>query len=270
MARGCCRALLAVVSGLVLLLALSLTTASLWLLVVEQLYLEKAVWQDSPALLTLAALVTGLGLGLLAALGCSGAITASRCLLGLFLTLLLLLTAGQVALAVLVFLEEVSLQPLLHSLVRETVEEKYHPNNTATRLYWDHLQQGLQCCGTSGPLDWAMSVHNGYDRNTKEIGIRGSASLALPFTIPSSCCRDQSDPLCSGTLLPRLRPGLDPSLYFTQGCMDQISRLLQEHLLLLATSCLGLLLLETLGVLAGCCLCFPQRREDSFKGQTAN
>ena len=66
------------VSGLVLLLALFLTTASLWLLVkhlarsppcdpnllncvkhkvVEQLYLEKAGWREAPALATLAALV---------------------------------------------------------------------------------------------------------------------------------------------------------------------------------------------------------------------
>ena len=25
----------------------------------------------------------------------------------------------------------------------------------------------LQCCGSAGPLDWALSVHNGYTINTK-------------------------------------------------------------------------------------------------------
>ena len=78
MVRGCCRALLASVSGLVLLPSLLLTTASLWLLLVEQLYLERAGWQETPALATLGGLTLGLALALLATLGCCGAITASR------------------------------------------------------------------------------------------------------------------------------------------------------------------------------------------------
>jgi len=248
---------------LVLLTALALTTTSLWLLVVEEIYLEKAGWRDSPALATLVALspqVLGLALGLIAFLGCCGAITASRCLLGMFLTLLLLLVGGQVATAALLYLQEISVLPLLREGVRETVRAKYHTNNSATLLYWDHLQQGLECCGSSGPLDWALSLHNGYTANTKEIGIGGPASLALPFTIPSSCCRNMADPLCSGTLLPRLRPAPDPSVYFTQGCYSRLAGLLQDNLLLLASSALGVLLLEVIGVVAACCLCCPSSR----------
>jgi len=258
--RECCRALLVVVSGLVLLIALFLTTASLWLLVVEQLYLEKAGWRDAPALATLAALIAGLVLGLMAFLGCCGAITASKCLLGFFLSLLMLLTAGQLASAALLYLQEISIEPLLRAGVEETVKEKYHVNNTATRLYWDHLQQGLECCGSAGPLDWVLSVHNGYTLNTKEIGIGGPASLSLPFTIPPSCCRDTSDPLCSGTLLPRLRNSPDPAIYFTDGCLDKISSLLNDSVVLIASAGIGLLLLELLGLLAGCWLCCPSRR----------
>jgi len=271
--RGCCRALLAVVSGLVLLVALFLTTASLWLLVVEQLYLEKAGWKEAPALATLAALIAGLVLGLVAFLGCCGAITASKCLLGFFLSLLMLLTAGQLATAALLYLQEISVEPLLRAGVEETVKEKYHLNNTATRLYWDHLQQGLQCCGSAGPLDWALSVHNGYTMNTKEIGIGGPASLSLPFTIPSSCCRDTSDPLCSGTLLSRLRPSPDPSIYYTQGCLGRLSSLVNDNLVLFASAAFGFLLLELLGLIAGCSLCCPSRRphhkEESLAQQSS-
>ena len=45
---------------------------------------------------------------------------------------------------------------------------------------------------------------------------RDPCLLYRPFILHLRQSRDQSDPLCSGTLLPRLRPSLDPSLYFTQ------------------------------------------------------
>ena len=54
------------------------------------------------------------------------------------------------------------------------------------RLKCQYIQ--LECCGYSGPIDWAYSSYNGYQDITKEIGI-GSQSSALPFTIPQSCCR---------------------------------------------------------------------------------
>ena len=46
----------------------------------------------------------------------------------------------------------------------------------------------FECCGFSGPIDWAYASYNGYQDITKEIGI-GAAATALPFRIPSSCCR---------------------------------------------------------------------------------
>ena len=89
--------------------------------------------------------------------------------------------------------------------MHEIVMEKYHPNNTATILYWDTIQQGVisetsiilynsenfpqfSCCGSSGPPDWASSIYNGYQENMKEIGI-GAAVVVKPYNIPLSCCR---------------------------------------------------------------------------------
>merc|ERR1712059_15505 len=165
---------------------------------------------------------------------------------------------------VLLYTQEASYSTVLRASVQETVEEKYHSNNTATTLYWDHIQQGLECCGSSGPLDWARSVYNGYQHNSKEIGI-GSGHLSLPFTIPSSCCRDMSDPLCSGTLLPRLRPGLDPAIYYTEGCLSKLSSIVEDNLIVLASSGLGVLVLEILGLLLACCVCCTSPRRDEWK-----
>lgn len=253
--RDCARALLAIVSGLVAVIATVITVFSTWLLVVEELYLENAGWKHTPALATLALLVAGLSLALVSFLGCCGAVTSSRCGLGMFLICLGLLTAGQIVLGVLLYLKEIDYVPLLRAGVRQTVQEKYHVNNTATVMYWDRLQQGLECCGSTGPMDWSLSVYNGYHLYTKEIGIGPGSSLALPFTIPSSCCRNTQDPLCSGTLLPSLRPSLDPSIYYTEGCLSKLSSLVQDNLILLACAGLGVLLVECLGVFLGICLC---------------
>jgi len=253
--RDCARALLAIVSGVVAVIATVICVFSTWLLVVEELYLENAGWKHTPALATLATLVAGLSLALVSFLGCCGAITSSRCGLGMFLICLGLLTAGQIVLGVLLYFKEIDYVPLLRAGVRQTVQEKYHGNNSATVMYWDRLQQGLECCGSTGPMDWSLSVYNGYHLYTKEIGIGPGSSLALPFTIPSSCCRNTKDPLCSGTLLPSLRPSLDPSIYFTEGCLSKLSSLVQDNLILLACAGLGVLLVECVGVFLGCCLC---------------
>jgi hypothetical protein len=39
--------------------------------------------------------------------------------------------------------QELDYHPLLREGVHEIVTEKYHPNNTATVLYWDTIQQGV-------------------------------------------------------------------------------------------------------------------------------
>ena len=84
--------------------------------------------------------------------------------------------------------QELDHESVLREGVHEIVMSKYHLNNTPTTIFWDTMQHQAQCCGSSGPSDWAFSLYNGYQDTLKEIGI-GAQQTVLPFTIPSSCCR---------------------------------------------------------------------------------
>ena len=84
--------------------------------------------------------------------------------------------------------QELDHESVLREGVHEIVMSKYHLNNTPTTIFWDTVQHQVECCGSSGPSDWAFSLYNGYQDTLKEIGI-GAQQTVLPFTIPSSCCR---------------------------------------------------------------------------------
>ena len=120
----------------------------------------------------------------------------------------------------LLLFQEIDYGSVTQTVIQEIVTDKYHKNNTLTVFYWDIVQSQVQetptkiviltciqlsptgfvlskcfliqfeCCGYSGPIDWAYSSYNGYQDITKEIGI-GAQAAALPFRIPSSCCRSE-------------------------------------------------------------------------------
>ena len=98
---SCLKAIVFIVNLLVMLVGLGVTGLAVWLLVSEHLYLSSS-WQDF-SLVTFAVLIFGLLISLLAFLACCGAITRSKCLLGMFVISLLVLLVGEVSIAVLVY-----------------------------------------------------------------------------------------------------------------------------------------------------------------------
>ena len=80
---------------------------------------------------------------------------------------------------------------LLHStvtpaLTKIVISNCLSLNQGFVLFYFSFIQ--FECCGSAGPIDWAYASYNGYQDITKEIGI-GATATALPFRIPSSCCR---------------------------------------------------------------------------------
>ena len=98
---SCLKAMVFIVNLLVMLVGLVVTGLAVWLLVSEHLYLSSS-WEDF-SLVTCAVLSVGLLISLLAFLACCGAITRSKCLLGMFVISLLALMVGEVSLVVLVY-----------------------------------------------------------------------------------------------------------------------------------------------------------------------
>jgi len=227
----CCYSMLraAVCSANLLLVAVgvALTGLGTWLLVSEHLDHGTEAWDEfwPPGY---AVLFLGLVTFLLAFLACCGALTSSKCLLALFLLSVLALLCGEAVLAVMLYFQWFDYRGLLGSTAHQLVRERYTVNTSLAGLAWDQMQAGLECCGASGPIDWAQSAYNGQAELTKEIGI-GSSQAALPFSIPPSCCRDQSDPLCSSTITPKHRTVIDENIYFTEGCVTSLLSLLGAH-----------------------------------------
>ena len=89
------------VNLVVMLVGLSMAGLAVWLLVSEHLYLSSS-WEDF-SLVTCAVLSVGLLMALLAFMACCGAITSSRCFLGMFVLFLLSMMVGQVSVAVLLY-----------------------------------------------------------------------------------------------------------------------------------------------------------------------
>jgi len=251
-----------IVNLLVMLVGLLVTGVATWLLVSEHIFFSNS-WEQF-SISTIAVLSVGLLVSLLAFLGCCGAITRSKCLLRMLVISLLALLVGEVAVAVLVYFKELDYHHLLRSSVHETVLEKYHLNNTATVLYWDTIQQGFECCGSSGPIDWAHSIYNGYQENTKEIGI-GFKQTVLPFTIPSSCCRNLDDPLCSSTITPKFNIVIDDNIYYSEGCLNKAIAFISSNSLYLMVSATIIISVEMLGIIFSTCLCCAIKKIEDLK-----
>ena len=109
---SCLKAMVFIVNLLVMLVGLVVTGLAVWLLVSEHLYLSSS-WKDF-SLVTFAVLSLGLLISLLAFLACCGAITRSKCLLGMFVISLLALLVGEVSVAVLVYFKVSMSKLLLH------------------------------------------------------------------------------------------------------------------------------------------------------------
>jgi len=256
----CLRFLVLSLNLLVLLCGLALAGLGVWLVAEEHFYLGTVdIFQLSLASLSL--LGTGLAIIVFAALGCCGALASSRCLLGTFSLLLVALAFAQLSIASLIYFKQIDYGVVIEQMTHQTVLEKYQANNTATVLYWDHVQKGLHCCGSDGPEDWAQSKYGRTKGEPREIGI-GMAEQEVPFSIPASCCKNAGSGDCHARILGKeTRAGA----FFTQGCSESLVKVLDEHLVYILAAGGGVLLIELLGVSLSLCLCCTLARIEARK-----
>ena len=114
MCSTCCyyflKVIVVIVNLLVMLVGMVVTGVAVWVLVSEHIYLNTG-WEELSVLI-FAVLAIGLLMSLLAFLACCGAITSSKCLLGMFVISLLAVLVGQVCLAVLLYFKVSYVFPL--------------------------------------------------------------------------------------------------------------------------------------------------------------
>lgn len=138
--------------------------------------------------------------------GCCGAIKESRCLLGTFFALMLLVFGLEVAGTSLGYVYRDQVKDELLKDLNQTLYQYGSEDKEGVTKAYDLLQEKEKCCGVNGYRDW---------RNT-------------PFTdgnhskVPDSCCKEVK-PKCGDTSV------VTGNIY-TEGCYKKTLNLLRDNL----------------------------------------
>uniref|UniRef100_A0A673TXW3 Tetraspanin n=1 Tax=Suricata suricatta TaxID=37032 RepID=A0A673TXW3_SURSU len=167
-------------------------------------------------------------------LGCIGAIKEVRCLLGL-------------------------LKEEMGNIVTKLIEDYRDGQEDRLQEAWDYVQAQVRCCG------WA-SFYNWTD-NAELMNRTG-------VTYPCSCevkDDDHSFPVktgfCDAPGGNVTQSGNDPELWpvYHEGCMKKVQVWLQENMGIILGVCVGVAVIELLGMLLSICLCRHVHSEDYSK-----
>ncbi|XP_048040067.1 CD82 molecule a [Megalobrama amblycephala] len=221
----------------------------LWILLDNQSLI--AVLQDSSTVLKVVSYIL-IGVGsfsmVLGFLGCLGAIYEIRCLLGLYFTCLLLILLGQVAAAILIYVQRDSLRKETQEIVSQAVANYSGQNKTAEQA-WDYLQRTMQCCGWLGSEDWKanpMIKNSSLDLYSCSCH---NASLPPSSVAESGFCQASSN---------------DLPIYET-GCLDNVGSWLFTNYAIILGICLGVAVIELLGMILSMGLCKSVHQEEYTK-----
>lgn len=221
----------------------------LWVLLDNQSFI--AVLQESSSTLKVGSYIL-IGVGslsmLMGFLGCIGAIYEIRCLLGLYFTCLVLILIAQVTAAVLIYFQRDLLKREISTIVNQILVG-YTGQNKTSEHAWDYLQKTIQCCGWTGPSNW-----------TENVLIKNSTQILYPCS-----CRNESIP---GSEVQE--SGLCQSLVpewpvYTKGCMSSVEDWLLSNCGVILGVCVGVAVLELLGMMLSMCLCKSVQQEDYSK-----
>ncbi|XP_041729399.1 CD82 molecule b isoform X1 [Coregonus clupeaformis] len=221
----------------------------LWVLLDNQSFI--AVLQEESTTLKVASyiLITVGSLSMVMGfLGCIGAIYEIRCMLGLYFTCLLLILIAQVTAGVLIYFQRDRLQQEMSTIVKGMLVN-YTGQNRTTEHSWDYIQRTMKCCGWMGPSNWLENVWIGNSSDS----------------LYSCSCRNETLPgtdvketgLCEHL-------SADLPVYQT-GCMHSVEGWLLENCGVILGICVGVAVVELLGMILSMCLCKSVVQEDYSK-----
>ncbi|XP_021540440.1 CD82 antigen isoform X2 [Neomonachus schauinslandi] len=168
-------------------------------------------------------------------LGCIGAIKEVRCLLGL-------------------------LKQEMGNIVTKLIQNYKDGHEDRLQEAWDYVQAQVKCCGWASFYNW---TDNAELRNRTNI------------TYPCSCeDRQEADDgflvrkgFCEAFDSNRTESGNSPESWpvYREGCMKKVQDWLQENVGIILGVCVGVAVIELLGMLLSICLCRHIHSEDYSK-----
>ncbi|XP_006642540.1 CD82 molecule a [Lepisosteus oculatus] len=181
-------------------------------------------------------------------LGCIGAIYEIRCLLGLYFTCLLLILIAQITAAVLIYFQRDLLKDEMSVIVKKIILD-YREGNTTADAAWDYIQRSIHCCGWSGPGNWTENPV--LKNNSKSEYPCSCANLtAVNSSVPNNgFCQSES----------KQWP------VYTVGCASSVENWILSNSGVILGVCIGVAVIELLGMILSICLCKSIHQEDYTK-----
>ncbi|XP_061059260.1 CD82 antigen [Eubalaena glacialis] len=193
-------------------------------------------------------------------LGCIGAVNEVRCLLGMYFAFLLLILIAQVTAGVLFYFNMGKLKQEMGSIVTKLIQNYTDGHEDSLQEAWDYVQAQVKCCGWVSFYNWTENA---------ELMNR------INITYPCSCENKSED---DSSLLPQTgfceapvgngtQSSNNPDDWpvYKEGCMDKVQAWLQENLGVILGVCVGIAVIELLGMLLSIFLCRHVHSEDYSK-----
>ncbi|XP_062054007.1 CD82 antigen [Lepus europaeus] len=192
-------------------------------------------------------------------LGCLGAINEVRCLLGLYFAFLLLILIAQVTAGVLFYFNVGKLKQEMGGIVTEIIRNYNASGEDSLQEAWDYVQAQVRCCGWVSFYNW-----------TDNAELMNHTEVTYPCSCEDKGGEDDGLPAAGGFCQAdsnRTQSGNSPEDWpvYQEGCMEKVQAWLQENLGVILGVCVGVAVIELLGMLLSVCLCRHIHSEDYSK-----
>ncbi|XP_077309600.1 CD82 antigen isoform X2 [Lithobates pipiens] len=178
-------------------------------------------------------------------LGCVGAVNEVRCLLALYFIFLLLILIAQVTVGVFIYFQRDQLKNEMSTIINDLIENYNQGGNENgnenAEITWDYIQYSLKCCGWKSYQNWTANPQ-----------VRNQTDL-----FPCSCVMNSNSThgFCNS----------DTSSIYQNGCESQVESWLKDNLGIILGVCVGVAVIELMGLILSMCLCRKIQNEDYTK-----
>ncbi|XP_059617858.1 CD9 antigen [Phlebotomus argentipes] len=264
--NGCCgviKYLVVLVNLIFWLVGLATVVLAIWMLTDPTFLISMTQDENHYYIGLYIFLAIGALMLIVAFLGCCGAFKESQCMLVSFFCCLLIILVAEVAAGVWAFQNKQELSKMVQASVKHTVKEEYGIINSRT-IAFDAIQKHFECCGASGPQDWASSRLNTKGKDGGFLDMKIS-SLNPLYTIPESCCKKGTEKLaCETSVKGGISSYINPAIN-SEGCVDKLVTALKENMPIVVAVFIGIITVEVLGLIFSLVLCCAIKRNDHYK-----
>ncbi|XP_047548780.1 CD82 antigen [Lutra lutra] len=193
-------------------------------------------------------------------LGCIGAIKEVRCLLGLYFAFLLLILIVQVAAGALFYFNMGKLKQEMGNIVTNLIQNYKDSHEDRLQEAWDYVQAQVKCCGWVSFYNWTENAELMNRTNiTYPCSCEARREEEDNFVVRKGFCETFDSNRTESRNSPEYWP------VYHEGCMKKVQAWLQENVGIILGICVGVAVIELLGMLLSICLCRHVRSEDYSK-----